>query len=124
MMGTLLRIVFILVGVLLIFVVMKTMKKKKMSAAQSLAWLFTGVVMILLGDFPEISVWFAGLFDVQWAPAMLIFLAIVIIAFICFNHAKEISVLRAQITELTEQVSVMKFELQDKSVLNKGTRED
>lgn len=123
-MSIVLRIVVAAVGIFLIYSVIGEMKKKKLSAAQSLLWLFAGIVLIILGIFPGIVHWLADIFGVSWPPALLVFFAFVILGFISLNHAKEISVLRAQVTELTEQVSVMKYQLQEKQVINKGSRDN
>ena len=122
-MSPILTLVAIAVGVMMILSVMNAMKKKKMSAAQSILWLLSGCIVIILGIFPSIVHVIADIFGIVWQPAVLLFGAVVILAFICFGFAQEVSVMRSQITELAEQVSVLKYELQEKDILKEETRE-
>jgi len=124
-MEILIRIAAAVVGVLLIYSVMKTLKQKKMSVGQSMLWLLAGLVIILGSAFPQLLRLVALLTGKEDNPSVpIFFLAIAILGFISFSHAKELSVMRAQMTELTEQVSVLKYELTEKQVLQRGRRTD
>lgn len=109
-MSTGITIIAIAIGVILIIMVGISMKKKQISDYQGILWLVAAVLIIILGAFPRIVNLLARVFGIWWAPSVLLFSAAVIIGFICFNHSKEISVLKAQISELAMQLSIMKAE--------------
>ena len=116
-MSILLKIIAVAVGILFICKIFMTLKEKKLSAAQSLLWLLGGIIVILVGIFPSVLKWAANLLNIWWAPGLLLFVAVVLLIFICFNYAREISVMKMQITELSEQLAILKFDLEEKNIL-------
>ena len=124
-MSILLKILAVTVGIAFIYRVFITLKEKKLSASQSLPWLLGGVIIILVGIFPSILKWAADLLNIWWNPALLLFVAVILLIFICFDYAREISVMKMQITELTEQLAILKFDLEEKDILrDKKKREE
>ena len=122
-MSLILKLIAVLVGLVLMFSVLKTMKAKKMSAAQSIPWFLAAVLIIFLGTFPGLVGVFADYLGIWWHPAVLLFASVVILAFIGYSHTKELSVMRSQLTELSEQVAVLKHELRKKEIIHEGIRE-
>lgn len=109
-MGLGIKIIAIAIGVILIIMVVVSMKKKQISDYQGILWLIVAVFIIVLGAFPRIVRALADLLGIWWAPSVLLFSDAVLIGFILFNHSKEISMLKTQLTELTMQVSILKYE--------------
>lgn len=122
-MGTGLTILAILIGAILIVMVGISMKKKQISDYQGILWLFAAVLIIVLGAIPRIVRFLADLLGVWWAPSILLFSAVVLIGFICFNHSKEISILKAQIAELAMQLSLMKAERAEDTKQEEDTKQ-
>ena len=124
-MNIVLKILTVTVGIVFICRLFISMKEKELSASQALLWLQGGVIVILIGIFPDILKWAAGLLNIWWAPALFLFVVVVLLIFICFNYAREISVLKMQITELTQQLVLLKMDLEEKDILqDKKKRED
>lgn len=109
-MGWILKIFAVLVGVFMMCMVTRTAKQKKMNEVQSIFWFIGAIGIIFMGLFHGVLAWMANILGVWWAPAILIFFLIVLLLFIGFNHAKEISILKAEVTELSMQVSLLKYE--------------
>ena len=116
-MNILLKICAVAVGITFIYWILATLKAKKLSASQSILWLLGGLFVILVGIFPSILKWMAHLLGIWWAPGLFLFTAVVLLVFICFNYAREISVMKMQITELTERLTILKFDLEEKNIL-------
>ena len=72
-MNVVLTLLAVATGILLIVIVLRAMKHKRMNEFQAVAWLVGAVGIIILGIFPQIIPWVAGLLDVWWPPAVLIF---------------------------------------------------
>lgn len=109
-MSILISLLAIIIGIVLIFVVIIKVKEKKLTEAQSLGWLFSAVVIIILGVFPKIVPIVASWLGVWYAPTILIMVMIVLITFIIFFHTTEISKLTNQINELAIQVTLLKYD--------------
>lgn len=109
-MSIIVRIITIIVGILFINIVLSIMKAKKLTETQSIGWLIGGIILIILGIFPELVGKFADIFGIWYAPTMITILAISLITFILFNNTIEISRLTNQVNELTMQISLLKEE--------------
>ena len=103
-------IIAIAVGIILLLMIGLAMKKKQISDYQGVLWIIAAILILIFGICPSLVGVIADLFGVWWPPAVLLFAYAVLIGFICFNHSKEISVLKAQVMELSEQVSILKAE--------------
>ena len=103
-------VIAIAIGVILIVLVVTSMKKKQISDYQGILWLLAAILIIVLGAFPKLVNIMARLLGIWWAPAILLFANAVLTGFILFNHSKEISILKAQVTELSMQVGILKAE--------------
>ena len=111
MVSILVRILTCLAGLGLIWRVIRAIQHREMTEANSIFWLVGGCLIVLLGMFPIIISWLASVFRIAWAPAILFFFAVLIIAFILFSLVKQISVLEAKTAELAMQVALLKDEL-------------
>ena len=109
-MGTGLTIIAVGIGAILIVMVVISMKKKQISDYQGILWLIAAIFIIVLGAFPQIVHILADLLGIWWAPSVLLFANAVLTGFIVFNHSKEISVLKSQVSELAMQMSILKAE--------------
>ena len=111
-------IIAIAVGIIMLWRVGVAMKKKQISDYQGLFWIIAGLLIIILGAYPGLVGALADLFGIWWPPAVLLFADAVLIGFLIFSHSKEISVLKEQIMELSEQVSILKAEKNKEAVQN------
>lgn len=100
----------IFVGLILICAVIKMVVKKRMTETQSVLWLFTGVVAIILGIFPEIIKWIAAVLGIWYAPSILLLVACVVLLLIVFVNTIAISKITTEIQELALQVTLLKDE--------------
>ncbi len=103
-------LIAVLVGSFMIFWILKASKNRKINDIQTIMWVFGAVLIIILGMFPQIVTWVAGVLNIFWPPAVIVFLLIVILFMLLFNQAKTVSTLGDQVTELTIQVSLLKHE--------------
>ncbi len=109
-MSVIVRIITILIGILFIRLVLSIMKEKKLTEVQSIGWLIGGIVLIILGIFPELVGIFADIFGIWYGPTMVTIFAIVLIIFIVFMNTIELSRLANQVNELTMHITLLKDE--------------
>ncbi len=109
-MSAIVRIITIIVGVLFIKVVLSIMKAKKLTEAQSIGWFIGGIILIILGIYPNLVRTFADFFGIWYGPTMVTIFAILLITFIVFGNTIVISRLSNQVNELTMQLTLLKDE--------------
>ncbi len=104
------NIYFIIIAVILMIYIVHTVRKNKLSVKASFWWLIGSVIILLLSIFPYSINWLAEIFGIAYPPALLLTLAVVFLLFINFQDSRHISEQQAKITELAEQVALLKFE--------------
>ena len=104
------NIYFIIIAVILMISIVHTVRKNKLSVKASFWWLIGSVIILLLSIFPYSINWLAEIFGIVYPPALLLTLAVVFLLFINFQDSRHISEQQAKITELAEQVALLKFE--------------
>lgn len=109
-MSSLLRMVVCLSGVVLILTVIRNLVQKKLKEIQSLFWLATAAVLILLGLFPGVTGWFAGLFGVEYAPSIVFFATSVMSIYGIYRCYRANAELEQRVSELATQVSMLNYE--------------
>ena len=75
-MSTGMRIFLIIGSVLSCIYVLRGIKKSRMKTENSLFWIFFSVILVILGLFPGIADWFAGMLGVQ-STVNLVYLIII-----------------------------------------------
>ncbi len=77
-------IFMIIMGIVLIYITMQELIKRKMTEVNSILWFLIGFVMILAGCFPKIVRYFAEKLDILYPPAFVFMLAILLLLLIVF----------------------------------------
>lgn len=102
----------VVIGVLLIYITMHQLIKKKMTEVNSILWFLIGLVTILAGCFPKIVTYLAAKLDIQYSPAFVFMLAILLLLLIVFENTVMISGLTAQVQETALELSIAEEELE------------
>lgn len=97
-------------GVVLMVIVIKLVMEKRMTEAQSVLWLFMGIVAIILGIVPEVIKIIAAALGIWYAPSILLLIACVVLLMIVFYNSIVISKNTMEIQELALQVALLKDE--------------
>lgn len=112
-MGILVSVAAEIVGVVLITVVVSKMKSRVISETQSIPWLISALVVMILGFFPKIVNIVADWFGVWYPPTILFVIIIVLVVFIIFNHTSTMTKLINQVSELSMQLTILKDEINE-----------
>jgi hypothetical protein len=95
-----------------VFIVIGLVRRKLLKEQYSLLWLFFGFMMIILSTN---SVWLEVLakwLDVKYAPALLFFIGIFVCLVLILNVTLVVSKLSERVVKLTQEVGILKHELQ------------
>ena len=105
-MSTGLRIFLVLGSVLTCAYVLSKIRKSKMRTENSLFWIFFSFVMVILGIFPDIANWFAGLLGVQ-SPVNLVYLIVIFMLVIkIFIQDQKLARAEAKLVSLVQRYAI------------------
>lgn len=100
------RIVLLIGAVFTFFYVIKGVKKSRFRARETFFWLFLSLVFVLLGIFPGIVEWIAGILNVA-SPSNLVYLMVIFLLLIkVFAMDRNIAKTEHQMTELTQKIAI------------------
>ena len=120
--------IFLIVGSVLSCVyVLRRIRKSKMRTEDSIFWLFFSVVLVLLGIFPGIAGWLAGLLGVQ-STVNLVYLIIIFLLLIrVFVQDQKVARTEAQLVHLIQTYAIDREEEAERDGIvpagNRGTEE-
>ena len=117
--------VFVLiVGVLVALTVVSYVRRWRLKEQYSILWLVLAAATVVLTAAPGLMEWFAGWLDVYYAPAILFFLALAVVAVMLFHYSLELSRLSDQNRELAQQLGLLRARLEEAEALPSGGSPD
>jgi len=112
-MSILLQSIAILICLVMLFGVFREMKRQHMSESKALLWILGIVGLLILSCFPGGLMWIARVLGISWAPAVIVFFALISIMIILFYHTRNVSELEAQMKEMAMQVALLKEQAEE-----------
>ena len=101
-----LRVILVAGAVLAVIIVARQIKRSKMLVEDSIFWMVTAVVLVLLALFPGIATSLAELLGFM-SPANFVYLVVIaLLLWKVFTNSAEISRLKARVTELAQEVAL------------------
>src|SRR3990172_7631681 len=107
------NILIIVVAVAVALTVVIYVRKWRLKEQYSLLWLVLAVGMVVPAAAPGLVEWFAARLDVFYAPSILFFLALAVVAVMLFHYSLEISRLSDQNRELAQQLGLLRARLEE-----------
>lgn len=102
-MSIVLRAVLLLGALLVLYFVIKKLRKAQIEVLDSVFWLFFVFSFVVLAAFPQVAFWLSSLLGFE-SPANFVFLyVIVLLLYREFNNTVSISKLRRRINQLVEE---------------------
>ena len=109
------NIFIIVVALLVALTVVFFVRRWRLREQYSLLWLVLAVGMVVPAAAPGLVEWFAARLDVFYAPSILFFLALAVVAVMLFHYALEISRLSDQNRELAQELGLLRAHLEESS---------
>lgn len=106
-------IVIIILMLIFIIYIMKTVAKKKMTIKNSLLWFILSIGVIFCAFQIDNLAKIAKIIGIETVSNMLFFLGFVFLIFVCFNLTKNISSEKQKVVKLTQEIALIKKELED-----------
>ncbi len=108
-MSALLRVEMIIAALVVVFIVVRNVNRKKLRLQYSFFWLVIVVGLLVVALFPGVVDWLCGVMQIQ-TPSNLIYLfGILILLLISFYQTTLISKQADRITRLTQIISIEKY---------------
>ncbi|PKM87984.1 MAG: hypothetical protein CVU87_08545 [Firmicutes bacterium HGW-Firmicutes-12] len=111
----------IVLGLIFVGVIILLLVKRKINERHSLFWLFGAIIILILSTIPEILAVIANLVGVDYPPALLFLIAILVILAITLYQSIQISILQERLRELTQQIAIDRM---NNSVIQRQKEED
>jgi hypothetical protein len=94
-------------------------RKKRFSIKESFWWVLATIGMLFLSIFPYSIDKVARIFGIDYPPSLLFVLCIVFLIFIIFRNSKRLSEQQEKITELAQNLAILKEQVSNQNTNNK-----
>ncbi|MBE6385314.1 MAG: DUF2304 domain-containing protein [Lentisphaerae bacterium] len=99
-------------SLLFLFVVLWSVRQKKLKEAYALLWLFTGVVILFFSIWPRSLRLISELIGIVYPPATFFLLLLAGIILILFQYALLLSRNQEKISRMAQEIALLKNELE------------
>ena len=108
------NIPFIIISILTILYIVVSIRRERLSVAVSFGWIIFCFIMLFLSIFPTSFDWVSYQLGVSYPPAFFLTICVVIIFISNFRDDKRLDELCKKVTDLTEELDILKGEKNDK----------
>ena len=102
------NIFFIVASLLIIIYILFSIRKNKLSIANSFIWIIFCIILLILSVWPSSLDWLASLLGISYPPALFLTVAIVILFIMNFIQSKKIEDLHKKVIDLAQELSILK----------------
>jgi len=95
-------------AILVILYILFSIRKNKLSPANSFIWIIFCIVLLVLSIWPASLDWLANLLGISYPPALFLSIAVVILFIMNFIQSQKIENLQKKIIDLGQEVSILK----------------
>ena len=95
-------------AVLVILYILLSIRRNKLSPANSFIWIIFCIILLVLSIWPASLDWLANLLGISYPPALFLSIAIVILFIMNFIQSQKIENLQKKIIDLGQEVSILK----------------
>lgn len=108
--GLILKSILLLLGAVFVVTVIYLLVKRRINERNSFLWLAGALVIVLFSTMPEILEVIAVLAGVDYPPALLFLVSILVILFILLHQSIQISILQEKCRELSQLLAIINFQ--------------
>lgn len=108
------NVYFVIAAILIIIYIIISIRKNKLSVANSFIWIVFCIGLLTLSIFPKSLDWLANMLGISYPPALFLLLAIVCLFVNIFIQSKKIEKLQNRIVDLYQELSIVKSDVDEK----------
>ncbi|MBQ5812454.1 DUF2304 domain-containing protein [Candidatus Saccharibacteria bacterium] len=102
------NIYFIIFALLIILYIFYSIRKNKLSIANSFIWIVFCIILLILSIWPTSLDWLANVLGIAYPPALFLTIAVVILFVMNFVQSKKIEDLHKKVIDLGQELSILK----------------
>lgn len=103
----------ILAALLTLAVVVDLLRRGRMRERHAIWWLLAGFLALLIGIFPGILDWVAGLIGVGAPVNLVFFVSIAVLFLVCIQHSTELTNVESKTRTLAERSALQQLEIEE-----------
>ena len=85
-----------------------SVRKNKLSITTSFGWIVFCLIFLILSIWPKSIDWLSKILNISYPPTLFLTLCIVILFVINFSYSKKIALLQDKVTNLAQELSIIK----------------
>ena len=102
------NIFFIIASLLIILYIFYSIRKNRLSIANSFIWIIFCIILLILSIWPTSLDWLANVLGIAYPPALFLTIAAVILFIMNFIQSKKIEDLHKKVIDLGQELSILK----------------
>ncbi len=114
MMSLSLRIELIVMALLVVFIIVHNVNRKRLRIQYSFFWMLIALSLVVAAFFPGILIWLCGVLGIETPSNLVYLLGILVLLLIVFYQTLLISRQADQIKKLTQVVSLEKYKAEER----------
>ncbi len=113
----------IVAAVFTLGVVVEMLRRRRIRERHALWWLLAGILALLVGVFPGVLTWAAGVFGVGLPTNLVFFVSIAVLFLVCLQHSSELTTLEDKTRILAEESVLLSARVSElEATLNESLR--
>ena len=93
-------------AVLTLIVVIEMLRRRRLRERHAVWWLIAGTLALVIGVFPPVLVWAAGLVGVAVPLNLVFFVSVAVLFLVCIQHSAELTTLESKTRVLAETAAL------------------
>ncbi|KQW07857.1 hypothetical protein ASC66_02495 [Leifsonia sp. Root4] len=99
-------------ALLTLIVVIEMLRRRRLRERHAVWWLVAGVLALLIGIFPPVLEWAAGIVGVEVPTNLVFFVSVLILFLVCIQHSAELTDLEDKTRVLAEQSALQDLRIE------------
>lgn len=103
----------ILSALITLGIVIELLRRRRLRERHAIWWLLSGVLALIVGIFPGLLVWAAGLVGVEAPTNLVFFVSIAILVLVSIQHSSELTRLEEKTRTLAERLASLELDMRN-----------
>lgn len=102
----------VLAALLTLGVVIEMLRRHRLRERHAIWWLIAGTLALLVGVFPGVLKWAAGVIGIEVPLNLVFFVSVAVLFLVCIQHSAELTALEAKTRTLAETLALNQLRIE------------
>lgn len=102
----------VLAALLTLGVVIEMLRRHRLRERHAIWWLIAGTLALLVGVFPGVLEWAAGIIGIEVPLNLVFFVSVAVLFLVCIQHSAELTALEAKTRTLAETLALNQLRIE------------